>query len=114
MNTHVRSSAYTCLFLHRFKRTSVGLAGSRSISEDSIFKPEQTKEQPIGVLHGTAVSMERINSDFQVRNSMPADGNISHTHISSLCILHHIYRKLDNKEINQIFFFHLLQVNLFF
>ena len=50
-----------------FKRVPVGLAGSRSISEDSIFKPEQTKEQPIGVLHGTAVSMERINSDFQVR-----------------------------------------------
>lgn len=48
-----------------FKRTSVGLAGSRSISEDSIFKPEQTKEQHIGVLHGTAVSMERINTDFQ-------------------------------------------------
>lgn len=54
-----------------FKRVPVGLAGSRSISEDSIFKPEQTKEQPIGVLHGTAVSMERINSDFQ---SVPAGG----------------------------------------
>ncbi|XP_045204597.2 nucleolar protein dao-5-like isoform X2 [Mercenaria mercenaria] len=45
-----------------FRPKSLGLAGSRSISEDSIFKPEP-KEQTPGVLENKTVSMENIDTN---------------------------------------------------
>lgn len=42
------------------------LAGSRSISEDSVFKPEM-KDSQIGMLQGQAVSMENIDTNSQIQ-----------------------------------------------
>lgn len=54
------------LLYSRFKSHNMPtLAGNRSISEDSIFNPEQ-KEANVEALRKTAVSMEAINQDFKV------------------------------------------------
>lgn len=49
------------------------LAGNRSISEDSIFNPEQ-KEANLEALRKTAVSMEAINQDFKNELAMKLRG----------------------------------------
>lgn len=48
----------------RFARLPMG--GTRSISEDSVFKPEQ-KEGGLDPLRQTAISMEQVNQQFKVR-----------------------------------------------
>lgn len=42
------------------------MGGTRSISEDSVFKPEQ-KEGGLDPLRQTAISMEQVNQQFKVR-----------------------------------------------
>lgn len=57
---------FVYLLFCRFKSHNMPtLAGNRSISEDSIFNPEQ-KEANVEALRKTAVSMEGINQDFKV------------------------------------------------
>lgn len=48
----------------RFARLPMG--GTRSISEDSVFKPEQ-KEGGLDPLRQTAISMEQVNQQFKIR-----------------------------------------------
>lgn len=62
----------------RFARLPMG--GTRSISEDSVFKPEQ-KEGGLDPLRQTAISMEQVNQQFKVRGGTSECARIDFVYI---------------------------------
>lgn len=77
----------------RFARLPMG--GTRSISEDSVFKPEQ-KEGGLDPLRQTAISMEQVNQQFKVRGGTSECARIDFVYIMEQKISIGLKKKKDN------------------